>query len=264
MAMKTINGIQLYVEGKGEGEPILLIHGNGGNASQMSHAIEWLSRAYQTIAYDCRGHGRSEKPASYTLEDHIQDGLGLLNELGIERAHVIGVSGGGYIAQGLALAEPSRIGKLILVVTKAHGLKSSLQEFSERHADELKSLTEPDRGAFFMERVFASGFAQKVSPELQKQLLSPEPVMTMEETAAANQAFQGFDFRSLLPSIQTPTLIISGKYDGLNPPAYGQEISSLIPDSIFVEMENSGHAPSAEEPERFKELVLGFLKERLG
>ncbi|WJH33786.1 alpha/beta hydrolase [Paenibacillus sp. CC-CFT747] len=95
MTMKTINGIQLYVEGKGEGEPILLIHGNGGNTGQMSHAIQWLSRAYRTIAYDCRGHGRSEKPASYTLEDHIQDGLGLLNEQGIERAHVIGVSGGG-------------------------------------------------------------------------------------------------------------------------------------------------------------------------
>ncbi|WJH33785.1 alpha/beta hydrolase [Paenibacillus sp. CC-CFT747] len=164
----------------------------------------------------------------------------------------------------MALAEPSGIGKLILVVTKAHGLKSSLQEFGERHADELKSLTEPERGAFFIERVFASGFAQKVSPELQKQLLSPEPVMTMEETAAANKAFQGFDFRPLLPSIQAPTLIISGKYDGLNPPAYGLEISSLIPDSLFVEMENSGHAPSAEEPEAFKELVLSFLKERLG
>jgi 3-oxoadipate enol-lactonase len=132
-----VNGVELYVEIEGEGHPLLLIHGNGGNTTQMHKDRDWLSRTFKTIAYDCRGHGRSEKPANYTLEDHIDDALALLDELGIDKAGVIGVSGGGYIAQGIAAAQPDRVTKLVLVVTRSHGAKSSTQLFWERHADEV-------------------------------------------------------------------------------------------------------------------------------
>ncbi|MGV3465348.1 MAG: alpha/beta fold hydrolase, partial [Heyndrickxia sp.] len=86
-------------------------------------------------------------------------------------------------------------------------------------------------------------------------------VLTPDEQAAANKALEGFDFRSDLHKITAETLVISGKYDGLNPPTLGKEIADLIPRSTFVEFEKSGHAPNAEEPEKFINIVKDFLME---
>jgi 3-oxoadipate enol-lactonase len=255
-----VNGVELYVEIEGEGHPLLLIHGNGGNVSQMRKDREWLSRSFKTIAYDCRGHGRSEKPASYTLQDHIDDALALLDELGVSKAGVIGVSGGSYIAQGLAAAEPDRVTKLVLVVPRSHGAKSATQLFWERHAAETAGFSEAERMKFFMERVFSPAFVRRTDPRTLMELIRPEPALTPEETAAANRALERLDLRPALGRITAPTLVISGRMDGLNPPELGRETASLIPNAQFVEMPNSGHAPSFEEPEAFAELVGRFLK----
>ncbi|WP_028401569.1 alpha/beta fold hydrolase [Ectobacillus panaciterrae] len=84
-------------------------------------------------------------------------------------------------------------------------------------------------------------------------------ILTPEQQAAANKALEGFDFRPDLNKVTAKTLVISGKYDGLNPPELGREIASLIPDSTFVEFEKSGHAPNVEEHKYFMELVINFL-----
>jgi 3-oxoadipate enol-lactonase len=173
---------------------------------------------------------------------------------------VIGVSGGSYIAQGLAAAEPDRVTKLVMVVTRSHGAKSSTRLFWERHANETAGMSEAERMKFFMERVFSPAFVRRTDPRTLMELVRPEPALTPEETEAANRAFEGFDLRPLLGLITAPTLVISGRLDGLNPPELGRETASFIPYARFVEMPNSGHAPSFEEPEAFAELVGGFLK----
>lgn len=255
-----VNGVELYVEIEGEGHPLLLIHGNGGNATQMRKDRDWLSRSFKTIAYDCRGHGRSEKLASYTLQDHVDDALALLDELGIGKAGVIGASGGGYIAQGIAATEPQRVTKLVLVATRSNGAQSATQQFWERHADEAAGLGEEERMKFFAARVFSPEFVAKTDPQTLRLLIRPEPALKPEEAAAANRAFEGFDLRPLLCRITAPTLVISGRLDGLNPPEFGRETASLIPNARFVEMANSGHAPSFEQADAFADLVGQFLK----
>ncbi|MCC3372622.1 alpha/beta fold hydrolase [Cohnella sp. REN36] len=264
MPYLMVNDVELYVEIEGEGEPVLLIHGLGGNTTQMRQTMKRLSSFYKTIAYDCRGHGLSEKPASYTLEDHIRDALALMDELGMARAAVLGVSGGSYIAQGLAAAEPDRVKRLVLVVARAYGAKSSTQLFFERHAAAMAKLGEKEKAAYFIDRVFAPGFLDNMQPAQLQTLMVPEPALTAEQTEAANRAFEGFDLRPALPRIQAPTLVLSGKYDGLNPPACGTEIADGIPDATFVEMRHSGHAPSFEEPDRFYRLVIDFLNAKGG
>lgn len=259
MSYMRVNGINLYVEIEGDGEPLLLLHGLGGNTTQMHKDIEWLSQTFKTIAYDFRGHGRSDKAEGYTLDDHIGDALALLDKLGIEKARMIGVSGGSYIAQGVAASHPDRVDRLILVVAKAHGTKSSSQLFLESHADEMAGLSESENMRYIIDHAFAPGFMEKVGPETLQLLMRPEPVLSWVELEAANKAFEGFDFRPVLHQIKAPTLIINGKYDQLNPPSRGLEIASFIPDSTFVEMLHPGHAPSFEEPERFSELVMDFL-----
>jgi 3-oxoadipate enol-lactonase len=193
------------------------------------------------------------------LNDHINDTLALMDELGIEKANLLGESGGSYIAQGVASTKPGRIHKLILVVSKAHGIKSSSQLFYESHAAEMSGMNEHEQRLYLIDHVFAQGFLDKVGPEF----LLPQPLaLSPQEAEAANKAFEGFDFRPVLHRISAPTLVINGKYDGLNPPPMGLEIASYIPNSTFVEMQHSGHAPSLEEPEKFSELVMDFLHDR--
>jgi 3-oxoadipate enol-lactonase len=86
-----------------------------------------------------------------------------------------------------------------------------------------------------------------------------ETKLSPEQFVAANKAVGGFDFRKDLPKIRAKTLVISGKYDGLNPPSEGKICASLIPDARFVEMQYSGHAPMYEEPETYLKNVKNFL-----
>src|ERR1700760_1660543 len=99
MSEIEINGIKLYAERKGSGFPLLLVHVLGGDSTQMEIIARPLAQNYTVISYDCRGHGRSEKPAAYSLQDHIQDALALLDHFGFAECHLLGVSMGSYIVQ---------------------------------------------------------------------------------------------------------------------------------------------------------------------
>lgn len=254
----TANGTELYYEEQGEGMPLLLLHGLGANRAMFKQEMDHFGSSYRVIGLDSRGHGRSDKPAEFTLNDHIEDAVALLDHLDIQKAHVLGVSMGSYIAQGLALAHPDRVEKLVLVVSKAHGKTSSTQEMIERHAEELEGVEEKD----YPDALFKYMFHNQQAVQIwQEELWKTEKELSLLEMAAANKAMAGFDFRAALPTVEAQTLVISGKHDGLNPPERGQELAGLIPHARFVEFENSGHAPNAEEPERFLETVSEFLGE---
>lgn len=251
------NGVRLHYEETGDGEPLLLLHGLGSSHFMFKEEMEHFKNGYRTVAIDCRGHGQSNRPAKFTLNDHIEDAVALLDHLGIEKAHVMGVSMGSYIAQGLALSHPDRVGKLILVVSKAHGKTSSTQEMLVRYADELEGIPEQKQMEHLYKYVFHN------LPAIQKwqeEMLKLEPELSVAEMAAANKAMEGFDFRAALPTVAAETLVISGSHDGLNPPVRGKELASLIPNAEFVEFEQSGHAPNVEEPEKFKETISNFLR----
>lgn len=251
------NGIELYYEEQGEGAPLILLHGLGANRAMFKREMEHWGASYRVIGLDSRGHGRSGKPAEFTLNDHIEDTVALLDHLGIQKAHVLGVSMGSYIAQGIALAHPDRVEKLVLVVSKAHGKTSSTQEMIEQHAEELGGVDEQQYPDILFKYMFHD---QEAVKEWQEELWQTEQELSLAEMAAANKALAGFDFRAALPTVAAETLVISGTYDGLNPPERGKELASLIPNARFIEFENSGHAPNAEEPERFMETVQEFLE----
>ncbi|MGI2329186.1 alpha/beta fold hydrolase [Planococcus sp. YIM B11945] len=249
-------GVQLYYVEAGEGAPLVLIHGLTASLMTFQQEIEYFQDHFRVIAYDCRGHGRSDKPLSYTLNDHIEDVVALLDHLGIGKAHVLGVSMGSYIAQGLVLAHPERVEKLVLVVSKSNGKTSSTQELFNRHADEIEGMEEQEQQKHLFKYMFRNLAAVE---EWQKESGLTEQTLTLIQQAAANKALEGFDFRRTLPTVESPTLVISGTHDGLNPPERGREIAGLIPDALFVEFENSGHAPNVEESELFLDVTTDFL-----
>ncbi len=251
------NGAQLYYCEEGEGSPLVLLHGLHGSSKMMGYEINRLKEHFRIIALDSRGHGKSARPPHYTMEEHVQDVINLLDHLEDETVDLMGISMGSYIAQGAAIAIPNRIKKLILVVPKSHGKTSSMQELFARHAEELEGLSFEEKFNRAFKYIFHNHTSiQKAFSDFNYQ----QAMLTLpQEQEAANKALEGFDFRDHLNKITALTLVISGKYDGLNPPDRGKETASLIPDTTFIEFMHSGHAPSIEEPERFIKEVMNFL-----
>lgn len=253
MGLTKINGINLNVTVLGNGQPLILLHGIGGDHTQMEIIAKPLSKHFKTIALDCRGHGKSDKPPSYTLQDHINDILGIMDHYQIENTFLLGVSMGSYIAQAVAIAAPQRIEKLVLTVPKSSGSTSSLDRLKKEHAKELEESGPHDTTLVLLKYMTYDPDAMKDHLDLFHTRLSSK------QFAAADEALTDFDFRDGLPTVTAKTLVISGKHDGLNPPAEGKECASLIPDATFVEMKYSGHAPLYEEQERYLKIVEDFL-----
>jgi len=130
-----VNGTDLNVEQTGQGQPVLMLHGLSSNIAALAPERERLGRRFRVVAIDSRGHGRSARPAAYTLQDHVNDVLGVMDALGLERADVIGSSMGSYIAQGVAASAPDRVRRLVLITPKASGQTSSVARFLAEHAD---------------------------------------------------------------------------------------------------------------------------------
>jgi len=258
----TVNGVRMHLTEAGAGRPLVLLHGLGANADMMRAEIAALARSFRVIAPDLRGHGRTDRPAGYTLADHVRDVTGLLDHLGLARADVMGVSMGSYVAQALAIAAPERVSKLVLVVSKASGVTSSTARYLAEHAAEVAGLTPEQVRLWLGERMFAPhapGAVKRAFAEVTASQDRAGLTLNPRQLEAANRALEGFDFRPDLPRLRVPALVVSGRYDILNPPDAGEEVARLIPGARFEVLEDSGHLATLEETARLTELVEEFL-----
>lgn len=113
-----VNDIKINYQIRGEGEPLILIHGGSGSSMHWLYQVPELSKHYRVIVYDVRGHGKTDKPKQeYSIELFSEDLSELMNKLEIDKAHIIGHSLGGMIAQQFALNFPNRILSLVLTST---------------------------------------------------------------------------------------------------------------------------------------------------
>lgn len=257
-----VNGVELNVQQSGRGQPLILLHGLTSNITALQTEIERLSASFHVIAIDSRGHGRSEKPADYRLQDHVDDVIGVMDALGLDAVFLMGTSMGSYIAQGVAAQSPGRVRKLVLVTPKSNGQTSSVARFLTQHAEELRGRSPQEVQAFLMANIFAPSTPTSVKAALgvfAREQAEVGLVLTPAQDAAANRALEGFDFRPLLPLVTAQALVISGRHDPLNPVEEGQEVARLIPHARFEVLEHSGHVPALEEPERLLGLVEDFL-----
>jgi 3-oxoadipate enol-lactonase len=250
-----VNNVQLYYEEEGSGTPLIFLHGLGGNLRMFRSEMEYFKRFFRVIALDSRGHGRSEKPQQYSLTDHVEDVIAFMDHLGIEKANLLGISMGSYIAQGVAIQITERIEQLILISSKSNGETSSMVRLLTEYAGEMVNLNQQEK-LFYISKYIFHNFPALASSMKE---VADYNTLTEEQQVIANKALEGFDFRPFLNEIKARTLVINGKYDGLNPPGQGKEIATLIPGSTYLEFENSGHAPNVEERERFLEEVQNFL-----
>ncbi|HEY5192491.1 MAG TPA: alpha/beta fold hydrolase [Solirubrobacteraceae bacterium] len=259
MPLAKAGDIDLSYDRAGEGPPLLLIMGMSGTKHHWGKPLlEDLRRDFDTIVYDHRDAGDSTKTGEpFTIADLAEDAAGLLAALGIDSAHVMGISMGGMIAQELALAHPEPIRALVLGCTYSGGEGSVLasEDVMRRLAEGMSS---GDR-----QRAIRTGWEVNVSPGfaarddvyetfLQTGLSYGLPVPVIMEQM---RAIVGHDTSGRLSQIAVPTLVIHGTLDQMLPVQNAHMIAELIPGARLEIFDGVGHLFFWEEPERTAELV---------
>jgi pimeloyl-ACP methyl ester carboxylesterase len=265
MAQVQAGDVKLYYEVQGSGEPLLMIMGLGSSSATWSPTLVGeLSRRFQTIVYDNRGTGQSDKPAiPYSLEMFAGDAIALLDALKIERCHVFGVSMGGMLAQELALGNPSRLQTLTLGCTTCGG----------KHAvppppESLKILTAPRDGASdeeIIRRSWPLGYTKdyiehhraELEASIPRLLAHPTPPSAYKRHLDATYGLKTYD---RLPSIKTPTLVITGEGDVLIPARNSEIIAGRIPGARYHVVSNAGHAFFNQCPDEFIRVFEPFVQ----
>ncbi len=260
-----------YVDiGEGELEPIVFVHGLGGQWQNFLENIPRAAQERRVIALDLPGSGCTPEPRDkITIPGYGRCVDALCDKLSLGRVDMVGNSMGGYVAAEVAIQFPERIDQLILV--SAAGISST----NIAH----RPILMVGRIATAMATYSAAGDRQ-IASRPKSRHLALALVARYPSLLRADLAYEGFfkgagkpgfvdalrasleyDFRDRLPEIRQPTLIVWGEKDSIIPVKDAAEFERLIPDSRKVVMKDTGHIPMAERPETFNDLMMEFLAE---
>ena len=261
MTTVRANGIDLYYEIHGSGEPAVLIQGLGANITGWDLQLEPLSRQYQLIAFDNRGAGRSEKPdEAYSIHQMADDTAALMEELGIQTAHVFGMSMGGMIAQEMYHRHRARVRSLILAGTMAGGPMATFpdmnvfQQFVSNGATSMEEAIAEGLKLFYSEEFLAKNQDWLIQRSLKNMSLMAPPHALQKQVIAV----MGFNAHGLPSGIKVPTLVMGATDDQIVPFANQQQIATRIPEARFVPFEGAGHGFLTERAVADNSAVLDF------
>jgi 3-oxoadipate enol-lactonase len=274
MPTAHVGDIDIYYEEHGSGDPLVLIMGLAADSQAWILQVPEFSKHYRTIIFDNRGVGRTSKPAGeYSIAQMADDTAGLMDVLGIARAHVVGVSMGGMIAQELALRHPEHVRGLVLACTFPEpdtGVEEtrrlSITQFGGSIAPDGSLQIDPaqlDPMMFFqhlMPMVFNPDYLQRELPTL-IQLFGGalQWGFNMEAILAQVQATMTHRCTGRLENIKSPTLVITGDADLLVPPQNSKILAEKIPGAKLIMVPGGSHGFNFETPEVFNRHVLSFL-----
>jgi pimeloyl-ACP methyl ester carboxylesterase len=253
------------IEGAGA-ETVLLVMGLGGRAADWGTAFPGaLATRYRVVRFDNRGVGKSPKAAAgYSLSDLADDAVAVLDAVGAAKAHVIGISMGGMIAQLVALEHPERVDKLVLMATHAGG--SSVEQM---HPDAMALFDptslfgQPDPDAQIRRTlgvITAPGFVDRSPAAVDEMLAAARKEPTHPAAFIAQfQALMASDRSGRVKTIAVPTLVIHGDEDKLIRPSNGKFLAEQIPGARLAMLADCGHIPMYEKPDELNALVLEFL-----
>lgn len=240
----TKENVAIHYNTKGNGYPIILLHGVFQDMDVFEPLIKKLSKNYQVISIDLRGHGLSDTPHDSRVDDYISDIQQLLNALFINSAYVIGLELGATIATGLTYKSPDLINGMVLINPTDDHSTFPDNRIYDRHADEIRTMSDEDKEKYLLRFRYKN---IKQAKKFVKSHIPSNDLQTMEEEIAVKRSFKDFDIISLLPDIETRTLVISGQYDGKILYSEGKRISELLPNAEFKLFEGSGELPFIEE-----------------
>jgi 3-oxoadipate enol-lactonase len=265
MSTAKVGDINIYYEIHGEGEPLVLIMGYGSPSGWWFRQVPVYSQEYRVVIFDNRGTGRSNKPdIPYTMEMMAGDVSGLLDAIGVDAAHLWGVSMGGAIAQEFALRYPERVISLILGCTSCGGTHSILPDaeamtplFDFERAEQLTP-EEQFREVFplLYSQEFIDNNPDRIEEALARMMEYITPRHGFQRQSEAVMRFDGYD---RLPGIKAPTLVIAGDADRVVPVENSRILASRIPGAELVILENMGHGFFNEAFDETNRIILDFL-----
>lgn len=240
-----------------EKNPVLVMSNSLGTTLDMwAPQVEALSARFRLLRYDTRGHGQSQvTPGPYSIAQLGGDVLGLLDHLGIRKAHYCGLSMGGITGMWLAFSHPERIERLVLANTAAYigPPENWTTRVAKVQQDGIASIA-----SAVVSRWLTPDYAEK-HPEQVAYLEDMLKATPAEGYAANCIAVRDADFRESIKKITAPTLVIAGTGDMPTPPADGRYLAESIPGAQYIELAGA-HLSNQQEPQRFSTAVLEFLQ----
>jgi pimeloyl-[acyl-carrier protein] methyl ester esterase len=256
---------RLYIETRGQGPDLVLLHGWGLNLRVWDGLASLLEKSFRIITVDLPGHGRSEwNPKARTPAEQAWQVHATLESLS-DRYSLLGWSLGGQIALDLAAAMPGSVERLVLVATTPRFAASPDWPYGmpatalERMATQLKTNYKRTVSDFLELQVRGSTGAEKVLADLHASLFQhgeahPKALVTGLTTLESS------DLRPMLPLVRAPTLVIAGQYDRVTLPAATRALAEALPDARYIEIRRAAHAPFLSHTAEFASLVTGFLR----
>jgi len=248
--------VSYRVEGR-PGAPTVVLAGSLGSTLAMwDPQVAALGEHLRVVRYDGRGHGGSPVPAGpYTVDDLVDDLVGLLDTVGVERTHLVGLSLGGMVAMRMAAREPARVDRLALLCTAA--VLTPATAWAERaalvRAQGTGAVAEVVAGRWLTEA------CRLAHPEQFRYLVDMIAATPAEGYASCCTAIERMDLRADLPQIVAPTLVVSADEDPSMPRAYQQDIVDAVPGARLEIVRGAAHLASFEQPDIVNALLLDHL-----
>jgi 3-oxoadipate enol-lactonase len=238
--------------------PVLVLSNSLGSSLAMwDPQAGALAERFRLVRYDTRGHGGSPVPdGPYTIDHVGQDALALLDHLGIERAHWVGLSLGGMTGMWLAINAPERLDRLVLLCTSAQlGPPEGWRERAETvRAQGTEAVADAGVGRWLTERF------REENPETADWLRDMIAATPDAGYAAGCAVIEHMDLTAGLAGISAPTLVIAGAQDPATPPEHGERIAAAVPGARLEVLDPAGHLANVEQPETVTRLILDHLE----
>ncbi|HEY8381109.1 MAG TPA: 3-oxoadipate enol-lactonase [Microvirga sp.] len=263
MPLIQANGTTLFYDITGpDGAPVVAFSNSLGTTLEMWDAqVRALAPRYRCLRYDTRGHGRSPvAEGPFTVDSLADDLVGLLDALGIDRPHVVGLSLGGMTAQAFAVRYPQRLASLTLVATAAH--LPPPEGWDQRaqlvRAEGMGAIVDAVMSRWFTPDTVA--LAPDAVRPVRERFLAMDP----RGYAGCCLAIRDMDLRTQIGAISVPTLVVAGEDDPATPLEMSEEIASRIPGASLVVVPEAAHLVAVEQPDALNDLLLAFLSSTAG
>ncbi len=252
------NGLTTHymLEGTGDGIPLVFINALGTDLRIWDGVVAHLKDRHPVLRYDMRGHGLSDcPPAPYSIHDFSTDLLGLLDQLKISQAIVVGISVGGMIAMDFAASWPERVHSMVLCDT------APIIGTDDLWDDRINKLREHGMGSMaeaILARWFSPTFKEK-SPAVHQGCYNMLTRMPVEGYTGTCEALRDADLTEATQRIAARTLILCGAEDVSTPPDVVRRLVELMPNAEFQKIPGAGHSTCIEQPDLVAEQIGRFL-----
>jgi 3-oxoadipate enol-lactonase len=251
----TNNGYDIGFEqsGGGDATPIVFLHGVGSDKSVWRPQLAHFGATRRAVAFDYPGYGDSDPaPEGTTRDDYASAITSAMHELGIDRAHVCGLSLGGIVAIAMHHADAGRCASLILADTFAvHPDGHGIYERGVAASGDLRAMAEARVDVLL---------AQPADPEVRREVVETMARIDPAAYRIGAEAVWLADQRDRAHDIRVPTLVLCGSEDKITPPALSRELTQLIPGARYEPIEGAGHLGNLERPDEFNTLVGAFIR----